>query len=206
MFGSFSLIIISLILLLAAIFLFKQLISHVSDNNEETFVRKLGQPATPVQTIITEPSAQLYGQTGPIIRTNRGNKKFMFSLTLLACLGYLAYDNRALIEKKLTFSATVQASSQQIPLPFTTIGGHRVVDGINWFKIVATSTEGIPFEGWVSEMAIQSQPPEENKLADELMQKLGLPTNRERIDSIKKIKNINQALDTALESTRTPGN
>lgn len=86
------------------------------------------------------------------------------------------------------------------------IYGHAIVDGVNWFKIVATSSEGVPFEGWINEMAIHATPPKENKTADALMQKLGLSTAKERIDSIKSLKKVGSALKDSLRSVRPPEN
>lgn len=127
----------------------------------------------------------------------------LFSLALLFSCGYFIYLNRPDslpgFASPLSGENSVQARKTITPAE---IEGHVVVDGVNWFQIVATSTEGVPFEGWISEMAILNKPPKENKMADEMMKKLGLPTNRERIESVKKIRKIGQALNTALRDEK----
>ncbi len=127
----------------------------------------------------------------------------LFSLAVLFSCGYIIYQNRP--DSLPGFASPVSGdNSVQTRKTITPaeIEGHVVVDGVNWFQIVATSTEGVPFEGWVSEMAIVNKPPKENKMADEMMKKLGLPTNRERIESVKKIRKIGQALNTALRDEK----
>jgi len=118
--------------------------------------------------------------------------------------GYLLQSNADLLTEKLSSPVSGKTQTQkknQILLPGM-IEGHTVVDGVNWIKIVATSTSGVPFEGWVSELAIHKEPPKENKMADAFMEKIGLPTNRERKESIKSLKNVSGALKEALKDTR----
>ncbi len=123
----------------------------------------------------------------------------ILSLVLLAVCGWYIYENRASLKSFLPSPATaVLNSTERVSITPAQVEGHTVVDGINWIKIVATGTDGVPFEGWISEMAIQSQPPKENKMADEMMKKLGLPTVRERAESLKKLQKVGKALDTAL--------
>lgn len=127
----------------------------------------------------------------------------LLSLTVLCFCGYYIYQNRpdSLPGLALPVSGEEATMTQQTITP-AAVAGHVIVDGVNWFQIVATSTEGVPFEGWVSEMAILSKPPKENKMADEMLKKLGLPTNRERIESVKQIRKINQAINTALKNEK----
>ncbi len=127
----------------------------------------------------------------------------LISLAVLCVCGYLIYQNRpdSLPGLALPVSGEQGALTRRTITP-AEVAGHVLVDGVNWFQIIATSTEGVPFEGWVSEMAILNKPPKENKTADEMMKKLGLPTNRERIESVKKIRKIGQALNTALREEK----
>lgn len=126
-----------------------------------------------------------------------------FTLLVMVALGYIAYQNRELIVEHLPAKPAEESSApERQSLSMATVDGHTVVDGVNWFKIVATSTDGVPFEGWVSESAIQNTPPKENKMADEMRKKLGLPTNREQIESLKKLKRVGEALNTALKDVR----
>jgi len=127
----------------------------------------------------------------------------LLSLAILFGCGYFIYQNRPDslpgFASPVNGENSIQARKTITPAE---VEGHVVVDGVNWFQIVATSTEGVPFEGWVSELAILNKPPKENKMADEMLKKLGLPTNRERIESVKQIRKINAALGTALKNEK----
>lgn len=127
----------------------------------------------------------------------------LVSLLVLCICGYFIYQNRPDSLPGLALPVIGEESAQtRQTITAAAVAGHTVVDGVNWFQIVATSTEGVPFQGWVSEMAILDKPPRENKMADEMLKKLGLPTNRERIESVKKIRKIGQALNTALREEK----
>lgn len=136
------------------------------------------------------------GKTGKICQ-------HLLSLTVLCFCGYFIYHNRPASLPGFALPVSGEESVQiRKTITPAEVEGHVVVDGVNWFQIVATSTEGVPFEGWVSELAILNKPPKENKMADEMLKKLGLPTNRERIESVKQIRKINQAINTALKNEK----
>ncbi len=131
----------------------------------------------------------------------------LVSLTVLAVCGWFIYENRSSLQGWLPAPApAAQSHAGRVSISPGQVEGHALVDGINWIKIVATGTDGVPFEGWVSEMAIQNQPPKENKMADEMMKKLGLPTVRERAESLKKLQRVGSALNTALKDARPKEN
>lgn len=199
MFHGLLFIIFLVVLIVGAVFLCKMLFAEHADVPGNTAIKQAGQtPATPAE-LFSPQSTELYYQPPREQVYNKGNYSGLITFLLLASLGYLGYENRDLIKEKVAARLDAEAVSQpQATVSLANIGGHAVVDGVNWFKIVATSTEGIPFAGWVSENAIQKDPPKENVVADELMKKLGLPTNRERIESVKKLKNIGQSLNQAL--------
>jgi hypothetical protein len=126
-------------------------------------------------------------------------------LIFLTVIGYVVYANQDLIKTKLPVvsnKSIENKKSERQALSLAEVEGHTVVEGINWIKIVATGTDGVPFEGWVSELAIQKEPPKENREADEFMKKVGLQTNKERLQNIKHIRKVNEALDTALKDFR----
>lgn len=145
-------------------------------------------------------AASAYEAPQPVHRRKTGSPlgNIFFLLLLIFC-GWYFYENRDGLRSYLpSQTAVTQNPATRISITPAQVDGHTVVDGINWIRIVATGTNGVPFEGWVSEMAIQSQPPKENKMADEMMKKLGLPTVRERAESLKKLQKVGKALDTAL--------
>ena len=129
-------------------------------------------------------------------------------MIMFAAVGYLVYANQDLIAEKIPTkvkeltqkNAATDKPKQTISL--AQVEGHAVVEGVNWVKIVATSSAGIPFEGWVSELAIQKEPPKENPMADEFMKKLGLQTNKERIEGIKRLRKVSESLKTSLKDFR----
>ncbi len=141
---------------------------------------------------------------------NRNNSLFWPFAGIAAAVIFLLAQNQDAISSMLsTRSGPLQPASNEEKrqtISPGTIDGHAIVDGVNWFKIVATSSEGVPFEGWINEMAIHASPPKESKAADALMQKLGLPTNKERIESIKSLQKVGSALKDSLRSVRPPEN
>lgn len=123
---------------------------------------------------------------------------------LLAASAYLIHSNTDFLTEKLSAPAAGKSDIADTRYVITPgkVEGHAIVDGVNWIKIVATSTSGVPFEGWVSELAIHKEPPKENKMADAFMEKIGLPTNRERIESIRSLKKVGNALKESLKDVR----
>jgi len=203
-------IIIVAALLIAAAFLYKMLvppsedigqvsIKEVGSNSHVTL--KVHQPATDQ----VPPPGPVYYDDQPSERRPRPASFPVMQLLLLVAVGYLVYVNQELIAEKVPAvinNPTDSRKTEKQTLSLAEVEGHRVVEGINWIKIVATGTDGIPFEGWVSELAIQKEPPKENKEADEFMKKVGLQTNKERLQNIKHIRKVNEALDTALKDFR----
>ena len=203
-------LIITAVLLIAAVFLYKMLFPPVEDAGQVSIKEvggashvsvKVHQPATG-QT--PPPAPDFYAETPPT-RSPRQASFPAMQLILLAAVGYLVYVNQELIAEKVPAVINEPAGStkaEKQTLSLAEVEGHTVVEGINWIKIVATGTNGVPFEGWVSELAIQKEPPKENKTADEFMKKVGLQTNKERLQGIKHMRKINEALDTALKDFR----
>lgn len=150
-----------------------------------------------------EPAPTEYYQPAPVIVRPR-QKMSMFPFIVIIVLLYLAHENDYISFASPTHtgpnSIAAEETIQREAMSEANFVGHTVVEGVNWFKIVATSTTGVPYEGWVSELAIRKEPPKENKAADAMMQKLGLPTNKERIHNIKKMRNVVDALKTALSN------
>jgi len=208
-------LIITVVLLIAAVFLYRMLYPPVEDAGQVSIKEvggnshvtlKVHQPAT--DQVPPQPDPVYYPENPPT-RSPRQASFPVVQLILLAAVGYLLYVNQELIAEKVPAvinepAANTMAEKQTLSL--AEVEGHTVVEGINWIKIVATGTDGIPFEGWVSELAIQKEPPKENKAADEFMKKVGLQTNKERLQNVKNIRKVNEALDTALKDFRPKKN
>ncbi|MBU1105641.1 MAG: hypothetical protein KKB51_03150 [Candidatus Riflebacteria bacterium] len=186
-----SLIVITFLVIMsfAAVFLFRQLMPH----DDDPAVNHASRTPVPAQT-----ETAYYDEP----RSNKarpGKGITVMPLIILATAGYFIYTNQDLIAEKMPAAVTeLTREKQKEAISVANVDGHAVVDGVNWIKIVATSTSGIPFEGWVSELAIQKQSPKENKTADEFAKKLGLPTNKERLDGIKSLRKVSDALGSAL--------
>ncbi len=207
---SYGLILVLFLFFLAVITarVVKALFPPDSNASQDSGIRKLG--VNPAETTSNQAPPHsdpvFYEETRRVEQPRR--KSALANLLSIFVLGgcvYFVYENQELIKGYLpqgAASAAMQPARTQITP--AQIEGHAVVDGINWFKIVATSTEGVPFQGWISEMAIKDQPPKENKAADEMMKKLGLPTVRERAESLKKLQKVGDALKTSLKDMR-PG-
>ncbi|PKL46375.1 MAG: hypothetical protein CVV42_16805 [Candidatus Riflebacteria bacterium HGW-Riflebacteria-2] len=209
-------LIITAVLLIAAVFLYKMLFPPVEDAGQVSIKEvggnshvtlKVHQPGDD-QSSSHLPAPVFYPET-PATRSPRQASFPFIQLILLTSVGYLLYVNQDLIAEKIP-ADIIRPGDENKPekqaLSLAEVDGHTVVEGINWIKIVATGTDGIPFEGWVSELAIQKEPPKENKAADEFMKKVGMQTNKERLQNIKHIRKVNEALDTALKDFRPKKN
>ena len=206
--------VIIVVLFVAAVFLLKMLIPP-KEADGGVPVKEVGA-ASNVQVRIHNPQpAQAPAQTEPMYyeepQTDRIRQKSgspILPLIMFVAVGYLVYANQDLIAEKIPAKvkeltqqdATTSKPKQSISL--AQVDGHAVVEGVNWIKIVATGSSGLPFEGWVSELAIQKEPPKENPMADEFMKKLGLQTNKERIEGIKRMRKVSESLNTALKDFR----
>ncbi len=177
-----------------------------SDASQDSGIRKIGTNPGETAAKSAPPTGDPFfpEETRRVERPRRSNA--MANLLTILVLGgcfYFVHENHELIKGYLPQRlASAEQPAARTRITPAQIDGHTVVDGINWFKIVATSTEGIPFQGWISEMAIKDQPPKENKAADEMMKKLGLPTVRERAESLKKLQKVGDALKTSLKDMR----
>lgn len=200
--------------LLLAVFLFFLVFLAVSlfrrffpANPEETAfsgVKRVGnESAEPIAENHSDNQEFFATPPKPFARNRSKLLPRLISILLLAGCGYyLCVHRNDFCANSPIFSQQTEAAVSKAQISSAHVEGHAVVDGINWFMIVATSTRGVPFTGWVSELAIQTEPPKENKMANEMMQKLGLPTNRERLESIKQLKKVGKALNTALKDCR----
>lgn len=193
MFYDVALVLFLLSLIIVARFVFRYFLTE-KDETADTAGEKA---VTDKQVVFTE---------NHDYKPHKKNSSLFWPLAGFVAIIFLATQNPDAISSALSPIAkpsTAPADEQKRQtISAGNIYGHAVVDGVNWFKIVATSSEGVPFEGWINEMAIHASPPRENKAADALMQKLGLPTNKERIDSIKSLKKVGSALKDSLRSVR----
>lgn len=203
-------VIIVAVLFIAAVFLLKMLMPPGDDGGSAP-VKEVGGNSNVKIKIHQSPTSQatapepVYYEEQATVRAPRKASFPVMQLILLAAVGYLIYVNQELIAEKVPAVINQPAdnkNAERQTLSLAEVEGHTVVEGINWIKIVATGTDGTPFEGWVSELAIQKEPPKENKSADEFMKKVGLQTNKERLQNIKHMRKINEALNTALKDFR----
>ncbi len=72
-----------------------------------------------------------------------------------------------------------------------------VVDGIRWFRFLGTDSAGVGYDGWVSELAFQTAPPEPSGEGD-LLQKVGLPSVKERVEAARRLREVGKALQQTL--------
>ncbi|RCK79378.1 MAG: hypothetical protein OZSIB_0018 [Candidatus Ozemobacter sibiricus] len=73
-----------------------------------------------------------------------------------------------------------------------------IIDGVRWFRLVGTDSAGVGYQGWVSELAFNQAPPEPSGDGD-LLQKIGLPSIRERVEAARRLRQAGEALKQALE-------
>ncbi len=185
-----------LIILAVSLFVVRKM--FLSDGSSDVSV-----PRSEVADNFTELS-QSASFVVPVKKAGIGGRLVTAGL-FIACGVYLFTQNREQILAYLDRSGQVAQEHSNMARRTITPGvieGHRVVDGVNWFRIIATGTDGVSFEGWINELAIHKAPPVENKMADSLMKKLGLPTNKERIDSIKKLRKVGSALKDSLADVK----
>lgn len=155
----------------------------------------------PCRSPITQNTQEVHSAPKCQTQPKRKGVPFLLPVIGLAAVAFIITQNQELIEDFLKSKAPTGsvATAKPVILDPLAIQGHEVVDGMNWFKIIATSTSGIAFEGWVNEMGIHKNLPKTNKSADALMEKLGLPTNEERIKSIKALNRVGGALKESLQ-------
>lgn len=72
-----------------------------------------------------------------------------------------------------------------------------VVDGIRWFRFLGTDSAGVGYDGWVPELAFQAAPPEPSGEGD-LLQKVGLPSVKERVEAARRLREVGKSLRQAL--------
>jgi hypothetical protein len=136
----------------------------------------------------------------------QAKRQFPTLLIFLAAVGILLYHNQDIIKKGFFTSDAEQKPDYELlaALHAPEIDGIKVigqtnVDGVNWFEISGKAANGELINGWFSEFALKKEPAKESKGIDAVSKKLGLPTVKERMEYIKKLKKINSALGTALQ-------
>ncbi|HOT29763.1 MAG TPA: hypothetical protein PLU72_16420 [Candidatus Ozemobacteraceae bacterium] len=74
----------------------------------------------------------------------------------------------------------------------------KVVDGVRWFRVIGTDSAGIPYNGWISELFLRDAPPEPSSETKGIMEKIGLPSVKEKIEGARQLRKIGKALEQAL--------
>ena len=74
-----------------------------------------------------------------------------------------------------------------------------LIDGVRWFRVIGTDTAGVGYSGWVSEFAFNDMLPASSGEKD-LLEKIGLPSIKERVKAAKQMKRIGDSLKQALKS------
>ncbi|EKD81052.1 MAG: hypothetical protein ACD_39C02007G0002 [uncultured bacterium] len=192
------------VLFAAAVFLLKILMPPKEEDNQVHIKQAgVGSSANMPAVAPVQPEPGYYYEPRPERMRSRHGPSLM-PLIVLAAIGYLVYTNQDLIAEKMPAAVTdIVKEKPKEAISLAEVEGHAIVDGVNWIKIVATSSTGIPFTGWVSELAIQKEPPKENPMSDEFMKKLGLPTQKERLEGAKRLRKVGESLDTALKEFRS---
>ncbi|HEY9069741.1 MAG TPA: hypothetical protein VIV61_05755 [Candidatus Ozemobacteraceae bacterium] len=76
----------------------------------------------------------------------------------------------------------------------------KLVDGIRWFHVTGTDSAGIGYSGWVSELFFLSSPPKSTPEGKDILEKLGLPSFKERLEAAKQLREVGSVLQQALKN------
>lgn len=78
--------------------------------------------------------------------------------------------------------------------------GHdwKIVDGIRWFRVTGTDSAGIGYSGWTSELLLRDAPPEASSDTPGILEKIGIPSAKEKIEGVRQLRKVGKALEQAL--------
>jgi hypothetical protein len=174
------------------------------DKPEDSSVKPL-KPETP------ESNDDWFKETELTHRRSPRRLSFSGTMILVAAFAFLVYTNIDLIKETklykrlnsdLNSNLTSKSGEPEKPVieaKTLRITGEKKVDGVVWFQLTGTNSNGEKVQGWFTEYALKQKPPEEAKMINSLSEKLGLPTMEERVEYYKKLKNINSSLNQALK-------
>lgn len=74
----------------------------------------------------------------------------------------------------------------------------KIVDGVRWFHVAGTDSAGIGYTGWISELFLRVEPPESSSDTPGIMEKISLPSMKEKLEGTRQLRKIGKALEQAL--------
>lgn len=74
----------------------------------------------------------------------------------------------------------------------------KIVDGVRWFRVTGTDSAGIGYSGWTSEFLLREAPPETSSDTPGILEKIGLPSVKEKLEGARQLRKVGKALEQAL--------
>ncbi len=72
------------------------------------------------------------------------------------------------------------------------------IDGVHWIRLIGTTSTGLGYHGWVSELAFRSTPPAPTGKQG-FAEKLGLPSAEDRLKAMKQMHDLGNELQRQLK-------
>lgn len=131
--------------------------------------------------------------------------RFSGSLSALATsflgLAFLYFILSGKLSLDLVYTGTSSSKSMEKQVASGNSGiDWKVVDGVRWFRVIGTDSAGISYSGWISELFFRREPPDSNPESKDFMEKIGLPSMKERLEGAKQMRNIGKTLQKVLSS------
>ncbi|NLI80003.1 MAG: hypothetical protein GX442_26600 [Candidatus Riflebacteria bacterium] len=153
------------------------------------------EPAPPEEALAAgEPAWETENPYAPRLPLPRSNGRLALAFAIVGIFGLFLHQG---------FSLDQWVKERMGPpaAPVTDPGlrgkDWAVVDGIRWFRFLGTDSAGVGYDGWVSELAFQAAPPESSGEGD-LLQKVGLPSVKERVEAARRLRNVGNTLRQTL--------
>ncbi len=128
-----------------------------------------------------------------------GRSSFRYAASTIAGIIFLY----SIVSGKLSVDA-LYTSSAPSPDPAHTTASEssaldwKLVDGVRWFRVTGTDSAGIGYTGWISELFLRDAPPEPSSDTKGIMEKIGLPSMKEKLEGARQLRKIGKALEQAL--------
>ncbi|MBP7634237.1 hypothetical protein KBA41_08685 [Candidatus Ozemobacteraceae bacterium] len=136
-------------------------------------------------------------EDGPATTSDRSRLRYVVSSIAGIIFLYSIASGRFSVDGLCTSPTHVPAA-----VPRTASESHgldwKVIDGVRWIRVTGTDSAGIGYNGWISELFIKNAPPEPSSETNDIMEKIGLPSMKEKLEGARQLRKVGKALEQAL--------
>lgn len=124
---------------------------------------------------------------------------YRYAASSVVSLLFLYFIATGRVSVDALYTATLPPDGSPRPAPSQPHGHDwKIVDGVRWFRVTGTDSAGIGYSGWTSELLLREAPPEASSDTPGILEKIGLPSVKEKLEGARQLRKVGKALEQAL--------